>query len=210
MAAGGGSIAAIVLAAGSSRRFGPENKLLADAGGKPLVLRVIDPLLACGLSPVIVVTGHEREKVEEALSGERVRLVHNARHFEGMGGSVAAGAAAVGSEATGVLITPGDTPNLSKALVEKLLSAFHAEADAKIVFPVSAAGEQRNPVIWPARFLPELVSLGGEKGAKAVIGRHALETVGVPVADEDDFLDIDLVGDLEQWRAGNRQGRRDG
>ncbi len=73
MAAGKGRIAAIVLAAGSSKRFGPENKLLADAGGKPLLLRAVGPLIALGLVPVIVVTGHERTKVVTALDGIPVR-----------------------------------------------------------------------------------------------------------------------------------------
>ncbi|KAB2847612.1 MAG: nucleotidyltransferase family protein [Hyphomicrobiaceae bacterium] len=210
MAAGRGDFAAIVLAAGSSIRFGPENKLLADAGGRPLVARVVAPLLACGLSPVIIVTGHERDQVEAALAGLQVEFVHNARYLDGMGGSVAAGVSAVLAGVAGILITPGDTPNLSKALLERLLSAFAAAAGEKIVFPLTSAGEQRNPVIWPARLLPELATLRGEKGAKAIIGRYPLETIGVPVADDDDLLDIDRVEDLEQWRTGNRHRRRDG
>ena len=210
MASGDRTIAAIVLAAGSSIRFGAENKLLADADGLPLVARVVSPLLASRLSPVIVVTGHERRRVEAALAGLPVQFVHNTRHLEGMGGSVAAGASAVPPGVAGILITPGDTPNLSGALVVKLMSAFEAEAGKKIAFPVTSGGEQRNPVIWPARLLPELKLLSGEKGAKAVIERHGLETVAVPVAHDDDLLDIDRAQDLEEWRSGSRHGRRDG
>jgi molybdenum cofactor cytidylyltransferase len=210
MSHGAGSIAAIVLAAGSSRRFGPDNKLLADVGGKPLLLRVVDPLVACGLSPIVVVTGHERERVEAALTGMPVRLVHNERHLQGMGGSVAVGAASVDPGAAGVLITPGDTPSLAVALVLDLLSVFGAEEGRKIVYPVTTRGAQRNPVVWPARFLPDLMCLDGDAGAKALISRYAADAVAVSVIDDSSLIDIDGIEDLERWRATARPGRGDG
>ena len=70
-------IAAVVLAAGRSTRMGGANKLIAEIGGKPLVRIAVEHALASRARPVIVVTGHERERVEAALAGLDVRLVHN-------------------------------------------------------------------------------------------------------------------------------------
>src|SRR5262249_47827061 len=61
-------IAAIVLAAGRSTRMG-SNKLVAELNGKPLVRIAAEQALASRADPVIVVTGHEPERVEKALAG---------------------------------------------------------------------------------------------------------------------------------------------
>ena len=72
------NIAALVLAAGRSSRMGGPNKLLAEIGGRPLVRIAVEEALASRARPVIVVTGHQRERVEAALAGLPVDFVHNA------------------------------------------------------------------------------------------------------------------------------------
>ena len=79
--------------------MGAINKMLAEIGGKPLVRIAADQAVASRAKPVIVVTGHEREKVEAALKGLPVRLVHNPDYAEGLGTSLKAGIAAVPEEA---------------------------------------------------------------------------------------------------------------
>ncbi len=86
------TVAAIVLAAGRSRRMAPLNKLLvADSQGVPMVARVVDNVLASHARPVIVVTGHERDRVEEALSGRPVLFAHAEHYAEGLSASLKAG-----------------------------------------------------------------------------------------------------------------------
>ncbi len=77
VAAEGRRVAAIVLAAGRSTRMGGPNKLLAEIGGRPLVRIAAEEALASRARPVIVVTGHQRERVETALAGLDVTCVHN-------------------------------------------------------------------------------------------------------------------------------------
>ncbi len=65
----GRHIAAVVLAAGRSTRMGAVNKMIAEIGGKPLVRIAAEQALASRAQPVIVVTGHQRERIEAALAG---------------------------------------------------------------------------------------------------------------------------------------------
>src|SRR5262245_4122608 len=91
----GKRVAAVVLAAGRSTRMGAINKLIAQIGGKPLVRIAAEQAIASHAGPVIVVTGHEREKVEAVLNGLKVRFVHNPDYAEGLGTSLRVGIAAV-------------------------------------------------------------------------------------------------------------------
>ena len=85
------NIAALVLAAGRSSRMGGPNKLLAEIGGRPLVRIAVEEALASRARPVIVVTGHQRERVEAALAGLPVDFVHNSHFADGLGTSLRAG-----------------------------------------------------------------------------------------------------------------------
>ncbi len=124
----GRRVAAVVLAAGRSTRMGAVNKMLAEIGGKPLVRIAAEQAIASRAKPVIVVTGHEREKVETALSGLPVRLVHNPDFADGLGTSLKAGIAAVPEEADAAIVCLGDMPQVDAALINKLISVFRSGA----------------------------------------------------------------------------------
>ena len=89
--AAGRRVAAIVLAAGRSTRMGGPNKLLADLGGRPMVRIVVEQVLASRARPVIVITGHQRDRVEAALSGLAVTFVDNPNFADGLSTSLEAG-----------------------------------------------------------------------------------------------------------------------
>ncbi len=81
-------IAGLVLAAGQSRRMGTLNKLLIGIDGKPMVRHVAEAVAASQASPLVVVTGHQREKVEAALAGLGAQFVHNPDYAQGLSTSV--------------------------------------------------------------------------------------------------------------------------
>ncbi|MEO7331276.1 MAG: molybdopterin-binding/glycosyltransferase family 2 protein, partial [Minicystis sp.] len=112
------AVAAIVLGAGSSRRMGAQNKLLAEIDGAPMIARVVDAVLATRARPVVVVTGHDEEAVRVALRGREITFVHNARHEEGMSSSLRAGIAELGEDIDGALICLGDMPRVRPAQLE--------------------------------------------------------------------------------------------
>lgn len=193
-------IAAVLLAAGGSERFGRENKLLAEIGGEPLLRRVTRMATEAGLSKTIAVTGHEPDRCRSALEGLAVRFVHNAAWKQGIGTSIAAGVRALGKEYDGAFIVPTDMPNLTSALFARLRAAFEASGGSAIVFPVTGAGEQRNPVLWPRTFFPDLGALSGTMGAKMLLRKLAAQGVGVPLGSDEEAADIDTLADLAAIR----------
>lgn len=195
-------LAAIILAAGRSRRFGADNKLLASLGGEAVVRRTIAAVRGAGLENVIIVTGPDGDAIETALADFGVFCVRCADDLDGMGYSIAAGALALDADIDGVMIVPGDMPLLSAGSLRLLISVFGAQGGQRIVHAADEHGAQRNPVIWPRAMIEQLTTLHGSDGAKALI-RDAI-AVRIP---HRDLLDIDDASDFAQARQaviGNR------
>jgi molybdenum cofactor cytidylyltransferase len=196
----GRRVAAVVLAAGRSTRMGAVNKMLAEIGGKPLVRIAAEQAIASRAKPVIVVTGHEREKVEDTLKGLPVRLVHNPDFSEGLGSSLKAGIAAVPAEADAAIICLGDMPQVDAVLIDRLIAAFDPGRGALIVVP-SIDGRRGNPVVWSRRFFHDLMSIQGDIGARHLIGNYSEAVVEVPVAGEAALTDVDTPESLSAVKA---------
>jgi molybdenum cofactor cytidylyltransferase len=186
----GRRVAAVVLAAGRSTRMGAVNKMLAEIGGKSLVRIAAEQAIASYAKPVIVVTGHEREKVEAALKGLSVRFVHNPDFSEGLGSSLKAGIAAVPEEVDAAIICLGDMPQVDAVLINRLIAAFDPQRGALVAVP-SIDGRRGNPVVWSRRFFHDLMSIQGDIGARHLIGNYAEAVVEVPVAGEAALTDVD-------------------
>ena len=196
----GRNIAAVVLAAGQSTRMGAVNKMLAEIGGKPLVRIAAEQALASRAKPVIVVTGHEREKVETALAGLPVRFTHNPNYADGLGASLKAGIAAVPADADAAIVCLGDMPQVDHQLIDKLIAAFDPERGALVVVP-SINGRRGNPVVWSRRFFNDLMSIQGDIGARHLIGSYAEAVVEVPVAGDAALTDVDTPESLSVVKA---------
>jgi molybdenum cofactor cytidylyltransferase len=193
-------IAAIVLAAGRSTRMGGPNKLLEEISGKPLVRIAAEHALASKASPVIVVTGHERERVGAALADLPIKLVHNPDFASGLGGSLKVGIAAVPSAADGAIVCLGDMPQVDAALIDHLIAALDPDKGALAVVPVFD-GRRGNPVLWSRRFFPDLMAIEGDIGARHLIGRYGEAVVEVPVSGKAGLVDVDTPEALRGVKA---------
>ncbi|MBB3898827.1 NTP transferase domain-containing protein [Roseococcus suduntuyensis] len=186
-------VAGLVLAAGRSRRMAPLNKLLvADTQGVAMIARVVDSVLESGVRPVLVVTGHERDRVQEALTGRPVIFAHAEDYAEGLSASLRAGLAALPEGAEGVLVALGDMPLVTPSVIQRLVSAFDPEEGRAIVQP-TFRGKQGNPVLWGREFVPAMMEITGDVGARQLVGRHADRLVEVEVADDGVLRDFDTT-----------------
>jgi molybdenum cofactor cytidylyltransferase len=196
----GRSIAALVLAAGKSSRMGGPNKLLENIAGRPLVRIVTEAALGSKARPVIVVTGHQRERVEAALTGLPVTFAYNPHFAEGLGTSLKAGIAALPAQVDGVIVCLGDMPQVDAGLIDRLIGAFDPEKGALAVVP-TIEGRRGNPVVWSRRFFPDLMAVEGDVGARHLIGRYAEAVTEVPLSGTAALTDVDTPEALQAVKA---------
>ena len=194
------NIAALVLAAGRSSRMGGPNKLLAEISGRPLARIAVEQALASRARPVIVVTGHQRERMEAALAGLPVQFAHNQHFADGLATSLRAGISALPADVDGTIVCLGDMPQVDAAMIDRLIDAIDPGKGALIAVP-SIDGKRGNPVVWSRRFFPELMAVEGDIGARHLIGRYSEAVVEVPFAGTAALTDIDTPEALAAVKA---------
>ncbi|HEY66864.1 MAG TPA: HAD-IIA family hydrolase [Thermoflexia bacterium] len=188
-------IAAVILAAGASTRFGQPKQLL-DWGGVPLLAHIADVALAAGFAPVIVVLGCQAEAARAALGTRPVQTVMNWRWKEGLSTSVQVGLAVLPPETEATIFLQCDQPLITPDLLRQIVARFE-ESGAPIVHP-TYAGRRSTPVLFARHLFPELAAVSGDEGGRAIIARHADEVTTVEVTDPDRLADIDTPADYER------------
>ena len=187
----------VVLAAGSSTRMRGTNKLLEPVDDNPMVATVVRAALASRADEVLVVTGEDRERVEACLSGLQVRLLWNPDHAQGLSTSLRAGVSGLPSGARAVAICLGDMPLVRPGHIDTLIRAFLTDSEGSIFVP-TWQGQRGNPVLWTVDLLPEIGTLTGDVGAKALMSRHPTKVREVPVDEPGVLTDVDTPEALRE------------
>jgi molybdenum cofactor cytidylyltransferase len=191
-------VAAIVLAAGRSSRMAPCNKLLEIVEGKPIIAHVANAASRSAASPMIVVTGLEAERIEEALRSLRVTIIHNADYAKGLSTSLRTGLGALPQDIDGALILLGDMPGIKTGDLDALIAAFK---DRQSICVPARQGRRGNPVLWGAAYFAEMMRVTGDLGAKPLMAKYPDDVVEVPVDSDGIFADIDTPSDLARLKA---------
>jgi 4-nitrophenyl phosphatase len=192
------SIAAVILAAGASTRFGRTKQLL-EWGGLPLVAHIADVARTAGLHPVVVVLGCQAEAVRGALGTRPVQTAMNWRWEEGMSTSVQAGLAALPPETKAAVFLQCDQPLITAELLQALAGRFD-ETGAAIVHPTHA-GQRGTPTLFARQLFSELAAITGDQGGRSLISRYPEEVARTEVADPDVLADMDTPADYERlWK----------
>ncbi len=195
------SVAAIVLAAGRASRWraggGAEaTKLVATVEGMPIVRRVVEAALASRARPLVVVVGHAREAVENALAGTDAAIAFNPNFASGIASSLRAGLTALPSDAGATLVLLGDMPNVDAALIDRLIDAFAAAPAALAVAPVQG-GRRGNPVLLARPLFEAAMTLDGDEGARRLLAGIAPGAiVEIEAGGSDASFDVDTPDDL--------------
>jgi molybdenum cofactor cytidylyltransferase len=188
-------VAAIILAAGCSRRMGAQNKLLLPIQGVPIISHVVKAVLASRVEQVIVVLGHDAKEIRRLLPATRVTCVFNPEYKTGMASSLRYGLRAVAEEMDSAMIVLGDMPFVSSAQLDRLIAQFGLDPGLDIMVPVSK-GRRGNPVLWGRRYFNEIQELQGDTGARELLLDYAANVSSVEVNDTAIFLDIDTPGNI--------------
>lgn len=192
---GDATVAGVLLAAGTSSRYGDANKLLADVDGEPLVRRSAASLLDAGLDRVVVVVGYEGDRVRGALDGLDVEFADNPDYESGQASSVRTGVQALEAEEAvdAAVFALGDMPFVSPASVRALVAAYEAGAGSALA--AGYDGERGNPVLFDSEHFPALAASEGDTGGKHVLC-SAEDAAVVETRDPGVRRDVDRPGDL--------------
>lgn len=172
-------------------------KLLLPVGGKPLIRWSVERVRAGGVQDVVVVLGHEAEKVREALGGLPVRFCVNQTPEAGQASSIKVGMSTLQHGTTAVLIALGDQPAVPKEVIPRLIDIFK-KTGMLIVVPVYR-GTQGNPVLFASQIFPGLLRLEGDQGAKSLIEQERTQVIHVPF-DLPVPADVDTTDDYESLK----------
>lgn len=185
-------ISAIVLAAGEGRRFGG-TKQLEVVRGKPLVQHAIDAAVAAGVGEIVVVLGHDADRVREAivLPAEGHAVV-NERYPEGQSTSLAAGLRALDSSSDAAIVLLADQPGITADHVRALVDTFATE-DSPYVRLRFRTGP--GPALLGRETWPDAQALEGDTGARALMDANPEAVIEVEI-DADAPVDVDVAEDL--------------
>ncbi len=197
-------ISAIILAAGRSERMG-RPKPLVEIGARPMLARTLESVRRSRVDQVVLVLGHEAERVQKAIPHGGVAVVVNPEWEAGMSTSLRAGVRAVMPSAAAFLVVLGDTPFVSPKTIDILLKRWRG-GGPRILIPTYLR-VRGNPVLLSRSLTPELEALTGDVGARALFEGHAGDILEVPVEDAGVLLDIDAPEQVEAIQKGFKAGR---
>lgn len=187
------TVLGVVLAAGTSERFGESNKLLAQIDGEPLISRAVEPFRESGLDGVIVVLGYEAAAVRRALAGDDVDFVVNPDYLEGQSTAVTAGVeAAKTRDADAVVFGLGDMPAVQARTIDLLRDAF--DRGVAEIIPAAYEGQRGNPVLFSANHFEALAAIEGDTGGRSLIDESD-DVACVETGDPGARYDIDRPAD---------------
>jgi molybdenum cofactor cytidylyltransferase len=170
--------------------MGAVNKLLIVIDGKPMVRHAVEAALAAGLSPVFIVTGHQREEVEFALQDLPVTFLYNNEFSNGLATSLKRGVGSLPQDCDGVLVALGDMPLVKPAEIVRMVYAFNPVEGREIIVPVKR-GKRGNPVLWGKRFWAEMRRLDGDVGARDLIAANPEAVTEIEMEGDGILTDID-------------------
>ena len=189
-------VAGVLLAAGTSSRYGGRNKLLEPVDGEPMVGRSARTLVDPGLDPVIVVLGHEADRVRATLADvdAELQFVVNPDYADGQATSVAAGVAALPDDVDAAVFALGDMPWVRPGTVDALVDAYRVGVGTALA--AAFEGQRGNPVLWDTRHFDALADQSGDVGGRDLL----LSTDGAALVETGDpgvRRDVDRPDDVD-------------
>lgn len=192
-------ISVVVLAAGMSKRMGAPKQLLR-AGETTLLERALNTVRQSRADEIILVLGFGAKEIQQTISTLGLKVVVNESYQEGMGSSLRAGISIVDPQANAALIMLADQPFVLSSTLDRLIE-HHQKVRPQIVIPIYK-GFRGNPVLLDRSVFPEVASLRGDIGCRAIFGAHTENIAKLAVDDPGILLDVDTREDFEKLATG--------
>jgi molybdenum cofactor cytidylyltransferase len=184
-------VTGILLAAGSSRRYGSDKRLQQLDNGKTLLSHSADALQSA-VDDLLIVLAPGDETLAASLASETTKCCFNPQALNGMGSSISQGVQS-SPDADAWLIMPVDLPLIRRETIHSVISAL---TPGRAVVPV-CHGTRGHPVAFSRDFASELSALNGDIGGREILNRHSSEVTWLNVHDPGIHLDLDRREDLQ-------------
>ncbi len=172
--------------------MGEDNKLLIPVDGRPMIVHAVAAACGSQADPVVVVTGHQAERIGQAVEEFDVTLVHAEDYADGLSRSLAKGLEAVPFDTEGVVVCLGDMPRVRSGHIDRLIDAFEPGGICVSEFE----GQRGNPVLLDRCYFDEMKNIQGDKGARDLIRRFDASVRDVSMDDAAPLIDVDRREDL--------------
>ncbi len=196
-----GPIGGIVLAAGSSRRFGNDKRLHPLSDSKTLLEVTIRSAMN-DMDRLLVVLRKEDEfgdRLNDLVNDRFIEFYRAPDSAKGMGNSLA-NAIHKADNWQAALILLGDMPYVQQSTLQAIIAAYKPNSGAIIVPTVD--GQPGHPVLFDQCYFDEIATLDGDEGARSILAAHPDKIIRVAVNDAGILLDIDTPEDLQSSRSG--------
>ena len=196
-------ISAILLAAGESKRMGRPKQLL-EWRGKTLLQHSLESLCNSAADEIILVLGHEADRIRRTLSALPIKIVINPDYRQGMASSLRHGLLAMDRSSEAFLVLLADQPGIGPEIINRLISAFRqADPRGGIVRPVYR-GRPGHPVLIGTQYLQEALQLRGDVGARRIPMNHPGDILEIAVDQDAVLKDLDTPEEYQKYtkRAG--------
>ncbi len=193
-------MAAVVLAAGLSQRMG-RPKMVLPWGSTTVIGQVVETVQSAGIPNIYVITGGERQQIEQALLGKDIHAVYNPDYLNGeMLVSFQAGLRALPDWVETVLVVLGDQPQIQASTIESVLMKSEVESE-KIIVP-SYHFQRGHPWLLPRKWWDEVLTLAPPSTLKDFLNHHASQILYVNVETPSILMDLDTPEDFQQNQPG--------
>lgn len=192
-------IAAVILAAGASRRMGKKNKLLMPINGESILKCTIRSLKKAKVDKIVAVLGHEAKIVEEHLSDTGVDTVENVNFEDGMCTSFQTGVSFLkGHKLEGLLLCLGDQPFISENSITHLIETYKADNTGTKVFVLSHKGKKGHPLVFHPETVNDILAIPITGSIRDVVYKYQTEYSKVET-DSGVLKDIDTKEDYYRY-----------
>jgi molybdenum cofactor cytidylyltransferase len=191
---GEATVAGVLLAAGTSSRYGASNKLLEPVDGEPMVRRSASTLRDSTVASVTVVLGHDADRVRDALAGIGVGVVESPDYESGQASSVRRAVEHARDQAADAAVFAlGDMPFVDPESVDALVATF--EATGRSALAAGHDSQRGNPVLFAAEHFDALADASGDTGGRSVL-LGSRDAAVVETGDPGVRRDVDRPDDL--------------
>ena len=191
-------VGAIVMAAGSSRRFGGDKRKATLPNNKMVIQQSVETALRCFNAVTLVLRYGDNEFSAELsflINNPNLNIFQAPDSALGMGHSLGSAIQEV-NNGEGIFVFLADMPYLQQGTIHHLKETFTTNQTNNPIIAPTYEGQLGHPVGFAACYFDELAALTGDKGAKPVMHANAAKVIEVTVDDPGVLKDVDTPKDL--------------